>query len=108
MVKALGVDLTPVDIHNMILDLDKNQDGQIQLSEFVAWWLSGRKGMTGNMRILLSAQLTALEGLGKLNSHVQDLAKQAKIKQVQTYKNSLELTFNGGCKRPKTQFHFNA
>ena len=41
--------MTPLEIHNMIVDLDKNKDHEIQLDEFELWWLSGRSGSTGAM-----------------------------------------------------------
>jgi len=44
-----------MDVFNMMQDLDRNKDGKISLEEFTAWWLTGRKGVTGTMSRLMEA-----------------------------------------------------
>ena len=44
-----------MDVYNMMLDLDRNKDGAIDLDEFQSWWLAGRKGATGTMSRLVEA-----------------------------------------------------
>jgi hypothetical protein len=53
---------TKIDIHNMMLDLDKNRDGKISVEEFEFWWLSGRAGPTGAMSKIFGI---AVNGYGK-------------------------------------------
>ena len=60
--EQLGMSMSSIDIHNMIMDLDKNRDGSISAEEFEIWWLSGRQGATGALSKVFGH---AVNGYGK-------------------------------------------
>jgi len=55
MIAQVGIEMNDMDVYNMMMDLDRNKDGKISLEEFNAWWLTGRKGVTGTMSRLMEA-----------------------------------------------------
>lgn len=55
MIAQVGIEMNDMDVYNMMQDLDRNKDGKISIDEFNAWWLTGRKGVTGTMSRLMEA-----------------------------------------------------
>ena len=55
VIADLGLKMEESDVDNMIKDLDTNHDGRISMDEFAAWWLGGRRGLTGTMKRLIGA-----------------------------------------------------
>jgi hypothetical protein len=78
----------------MIDDLDLNKDGKISPDEFTLWWLAGRHGKVATMGKLLEAKLGGPEYQKSMNETMKALAEQAKSKDYNTRKSSLELCYN--------------
>lgn len=55
--KELGRPLDAAELEECMKDLDYNKDNKISFEEFSEWWLSGRQGMSGFMRSILSFKL---------------------------------------------------
>lgn len=90
------------DVDNMIKDLDLNGDGKISLSEFAHWWLTGRRGLTGTMRRLVSAKLKATKFIDTCSQ--QAAAMIAKAQMSDNHKEShFRVVFQGDTE--KSGFH---
>lgn len=107
-VAELGLTMTNDQVSNMLRDLDSNKDGVIQLSEFLHWWLTGRKGATGNMKALLSAKLRASKAWSSGAGVIKDMISQASGNDYEFKKTSLKASLNGGVEKANFQLYVKA
>lgn len=71
--KELGREMDDAELEECIKDLDTNKDGTISYKEFLAWWLSGRQGLSGWMKRLLAFKLKGSEVIDKAYDTMKDV-----------------------------------
>ena len=92
MIAQVGIEMNDMDVYNMMMDLDRNKDGKISLEEFNAWWLTGRKGVTGTMSRLMEA---ASRKAGSKFADIPNLATLCgDVPEIKTRTSYAEFGFN--------------
>jgi hypothetical protein len=73
----LGRPMDAAELEECMKDLDQNKDGKISYEEFSAWWLSGRQGLSGWMRTLLSFKLKTMKFVDSVSGTMQEVVAEA-------------------------------
>jgi hypothetical protein len=92
--KELGRNLSNDELEECLKDLDQNKDGKISYEEFSRWWLSGRQGLSGWMRKLLSFKLNALKFVDSISGTLKETVQEASNQAVDISTNSLSININ--------------
>src|SRR3569833_436226 len=90
----LGRPLDAGEVEECLKDLDMNKDGKISYDEFKQWWLSGRQGLSGMMRKLLSFKLGALKFVDSISGSIKVSVEEAQQQQVDVSTNSFSKNIN--------------
>jgi len=86
--------LDAAELDECMKDLDQNKDGKISYDEFAVWWLSGRQGLSGWMRKLLSFKLKALKFADTISGTLRDVVAEASAAAVELTTNQLQININ--------------
>ncbi len=57
-------------------DLDINNDNMISYDEFQTWWLSGKQGLSPNMKQMLGYKLKAVNALNSLSGNIKEIIEE--------------------------------
>jgi hypothetical protein len=89
-----GIQVSKIDLEEVVKDFDTNHDGFISVQEFKTWWKSGFLGVSTLVRQLVAQKLYDLELFDELPAEMSGYLKRYLGENEGLTKNNLQISVN--------------